>query len=242
MFKSVIFVATLIAGGIILGKEFLPSVTRRAFVISRLIPISAISGINIAGVGSAIVTEGAVNEVVIEAEHRVIDKLYARVVDSELIIGQKSNTSIITRFPITYRITLQSNVLESIKASGQVSVEIPALKGQRIFAKLDGSSSLTAQKIDAQCMSVEVDGISKLVLAQGAVDEGFINSGGVITFDARNVIARVYHIKADGQVKLDIHATEKISGSMSGVSTVTNHGPGIAQDLKSSGLAMYRRR
>jgi hypothetical protein len=182
-------------------------------VASETRQVSGFTGIDLSGVGEVIIEQGQSESLTIEADDNVLPVLTSEVEDSVLRLDQKPRTTVRTRNPIRYRVTLKD--LTSLE--------------------LSGSGSVSAENLRINALRVDIDGSGTIDLA-GSADEQRIEVSGSGQYDAAELSSRSVEVDISGSGKATVAVTEQLRVDISGSGTVTYSGdPQIDQSVSGSG-------
>ena len=127
--------------------------------------------------------------------------LTSEVDDSVLRLGRKRRTTVRTRNPIRYRVTLK----------GLTSVE------------LSGSGSVSGADLRASALRVDISG-SGTVNLTGTADQQEVEVSGSGRYEAAELASRSVTIEISGSGKATVAAAEQLRVDISGSGTVTYSG------------------
>jgi hypothetical protein len=182
-------------------------------VASETRQVSGFTGIDLSGVGEVFIEQGQSESLTIEADDNVLPVLTSEVEDSVLRLDQKPRTTVRTRNPIRYRVTLKD--LTSLE--------------------LSGSGSVSAENLRINALRVDIDGSGTIDLA-GSADEQRIEVSGSGQYDAAELSSRSVEVDISGSGKATVAVTEQLRVDISGSGTVTYSGdPQIDQSVSGSG-------
>ena len=175
--------------------------------------VSGFTGIELSGNGEVTIEQGETESLTIEADDNVLPALTSEVRDSVLELGTKPRTTVRTRNPIRYRVTLKD--LTSIE--------------------LSGSGSVSGADLQASALQVDISGSGTINLA-GAADQQDVEVSGSGRYEAAQLPSRSATIEISGSGKATVAASDQLRVDISGSGTVTYSGdPAIDQDISGSG-------
>lgn len=182
-------------------------------VASETRQVSGFTGIDLSGVGEVIIEQGESESLTIEADDNVLPVLTSEVEDAVLRLGRKPRTTVTTRNPIRFRVTLKD--LNSIA--------------------LSGSGSVSAENLRVDALRVDVSGSGTTNLA-GSADEERIAMSGSGRYDAAGLSSRSVEVDISGSGTAAVAVSEQLRVDISGSGTVTYSGdPRIDQSVSGSG-------
>ena len=106
---------------------------------------------------------------------------------------------------------------------------------------ISGASSLDAKKLTGDSFRLEISGASSSRL-QGAVGQLVIELSGAGNVEAAELEAREVKVHASGAGKAEVHATEALDVSLSGVGKVIYHGDPKKVTKKISGVGKLEKK
>ncbi len=175
--------------------------------------VSGFTGIELSGIGEVTIEQGETESLTIEADDNVLPALTSEVDDSVLELGTKPRTTVRTRNPIRYRVTLKD--LTSIE--------------------LSGSGSVSGTNLRANALRVNISGSGTVDLA-GSADQQEVDVSGSGRYEAAELPSRSVTIEISGSGKATVAAAEQLRVDISGSGTVTYSGdPTIDQSISGSG-------
>jgi hypothetical protein len=182
-------------------------------VASETRQVSGFTGIDLSGVGEVIIEQGESESLTIEADDNVLPVLTSEVEDSVLQLGRKPRTTVTTRNPIRYRVTLKDLTR----------------------VQLSGSGSVSAESLRVNALRVDISGSGTMNLA-GSADEQRIAMSGSGQYDAAGLSSRSVEVDISGSGKATVAVTEQLRVDISGSGTVTYSGdPRVDQSVSGSG-------
>ena len=182
-------------------------------VASETRSVSGFTGIDLSGTGEVIIEQGGSESLTVEADDNVLPVLTSEVEGSVLRLGRKPRTTVNTRNPIRYRVTLP--VLTSLE--------------------LSGSGSVTAEGLQLDALRVDISGSGTVSLA-GSADEQTVEMSGSGRYDAAGLSSRSVEVDISGSGEATVAVTEQLRVDISGSGTVTYSGdPTVDQSISGSG-------
>ena len=137
--------------------------------------VSGFTGIELSGEGEVIIEQGGSESLTVEADDNVLPVLTSEVRDSVLRLRTKRRTTVRTRNPIRYRVTLQN--LTSIA--------------------LSGSGSVAADNLQVNALQVDISGSGTVNLG-GSADEQEVEISGSGRYDAAGLRSRSATLEISG--------------------------------------------
>ncbi len=176
---------------------FFGTVTGSGRATSETRPVSGFTGVDFQTTGEVIITQGAADSVVVQADDNLLRLLRTEVVGSQLRISQPSNVKISTRNPIRFIITMRA--IENVALSGTGEIKIDGLDSDLVKLDLSGTGALTAHG-KAKTVQVSLSGT------------GFIRCD---ELEADSVVAR-----HSGNGEITVRARHALDANMTGVGAI----------------------
>jgi hypothetical protein len=162
-------------------------------------PVSGFTGIDLAGSGEVTIQQGAAESLTIETDDNLLPKLTSEVSDSILTLGTRRGTTVRSRSPIRYRVTVKDLTALSVSGSGSVTAQgmkLQALRtdisgsGRVDFSRsadqqdieLSGPGRSEAAQLPSQPVSAEVSGSGQVVVTVSGELEVDISGSGIVTY------------------------------------------------------------
>ncbi len=175
--------------------------------------VSGFTGIELSGNGEVTIEQGDTESLTIEADDNVLPVLTSEVEDSVLRLGTKPRTTVQTRSPIRYRVTLED--LTSVA--------------------LSGSGSVSATNVRVDTLQVNISGSGTVNLA-GSADQQELDVSGSGRYEAADLSSRSATIEISGSGRATVAVSDQLRVEISGSGTVTYSGdPTIDQSISGSG-------
>jgi hypothetical protein len=181
-------------------------------------PVSGFSNVDLSGSGELIIEQTGTESLTIEADDNLLPLLTSEVSGDTLHLGVRPNTSLRPRTPIIYRLTVS----------------------QLAGLELSGSSAVTASKIQADRLRVEISGSGRITVTGDAVDQELEISGSG-EYRADQLLSRTLQARISGSGNAYVNVTESLDVEISGSGSLTYQGsPRISQQISGSGKLIER--
>jgi Putative auto-transporter adhesin, head GIN domain len=175
--------------------------------------VSGFTKIDLAGSGEVTIDQGPAELLTIEADDNVLSALTSDVSGSTLKLGTKPRTTVRTRTPIRYRVTVKD------------------LTG----VSLSGSGSVTAKGLQLRAFRADISG-SGTVNISGSADTQNIQLSGSGRYGAGELTSQEVTAEISGSGEVTVAVSRRLKVDISGSGTVTYSGdPTIEQDISGSG-------
>jgi hypothetical protein len=175
--------------------------------------VSGFTGIELSGNGEVTIEQGDPESLTIEADDNVLPVLTSEVENSVLHLGTEPRTTVQTRNPIRYRVTV-----EDLTSIG-----------------LSGSGSVSATNLRVDTLQVNISGSGMVNLA-GAADQQELDMSGSGRYQAAELSSRSATIEISGSGRATVAVSDQLRVDISGSGTVTYSGdPRVDQSISGSG-------
>lgn len=184
-------------------------------------------------------TDGPAEDVVIEAEDNVLPMITTEVKDGQLIIGQKSNTSIHLHKKITVKITAPDVEELSLAGSGTIRLMNDWEQDDYVKLSVTGSGDVLGS-VNSPKVSVAVTGSGDVKLKGEAKDLN-VDIAGSGSFDGYNLHAETTNVHVGGSGDAKVHASVTLNVQVSGSGSVDYHGNPTVNSQTSGSGSVHKR-
>jgi hypothetical protein len=160
---------------------------------------------------SLLITQGAVESLVVEAERHVLPLLRTRVDNGTLVIGVVG--SLQTALPIRMRVTMRTLAL--LRADGSADVRIGTLRTPALSLQLAGSSQTRMAELSADRFEPEVAGSSEMSVQRGQVQHQQVRVSDAARYNAAGLRSRETRIDVRGSGQALVHAEHRLDAQLS---------------------------
>lgn len=167
----------------------------------------------------------------IKADENLINEVELLTNGDVLLIRTKhpvADTSGIT-------LTLSNEVLEGLSLSGASGFVGPASATPAFTLEVSGASTATLTDLSATEVSLSASGASEINLSGGATTRLLASASGASKIDSHDFVAQTVAVEISGASSAYLSATQAVSGSVSGASTLTVSGAPPTLNVTSSG-------
>lgn len=185
------------------------------------------------------VTTGGAPSVTIKGDASVLSGIKIEIADGTLRTKVDRATSGRLRKAKPVELTLVTDRLEAIDASGGAEAKVDALTGDTVYLEGSGAAEIHVDRISAKRAEVDLSGAAE-VLAAGSVETLEVEVSGAGDADLKDLQARVVEVDASGSATVEVTATEEIRGDAAGAANVTVRGNPEDREISSSGGASVR--
>lgn len=187
------------------------TLAERQFDFSRYI----IHTTELNGCGNLCIKPGSSNSLVVIADDNLLDLLHPSMENNKLSLGVRPNTSIQTRHPITYKLTI-ANPLHHLIVSG--------------------SGQVNAEEVNAPSFSCDIHGSGNVRIEGGQVDQQSVSISGSGHYDGSMLQANSSSVDISGSGKVTVQALRTLSAEISGSGKCLYFGnPNVAKSISGSG-------
>jgi hypothetical protein len=188
-------------------------VTGSGRVASEARQVSGFTAIDLSGTGEVTIEQGDTESLTIEADDNLLPALTSKVSDSTLKLGKKPGTTVRTKNPIRYRVSVK---------------QLTALD-------VSGAGSVSAQNMTLQALHVDISG-SGVVNLTGSAVEQHIEVSGSGRYEAAELPSQKVMADISGSGQVEVAVSNELQVDISGSGTVTYSGdPSVKQDISGSG-------
>jgi len=204
-------------------------------VVTRQIPVTSFSKLEVSGAFTATVSVGSSEAVTVRVDDNLVDSLDVGVSGDTLHVGLKSGTSV-TNATLEADVTVRS--LEALEGSGASTITLSdALAADTLSFTISGASRLSGP-IEIERGSLELSGASEVELSGSATTLG-VQVRGASHMNAMQLTIDQLTIDLSGASGADVSVTGSLSASASGASTLRYVGsPAILRSETSGASAI----
>ena len=182
-------------------------------VVTETREVSGFSRVKLSGSGELTIQKTGAESLSISAEDNLLPRLTSDVSGDTLILGTKSNTSILPTKPITYSLTVKD--LTGIAVSGSGSVRVSNLMTNSLATKISGSGTITAS---------------------GTVNDQDVDISGSGRYQAEQMTSKAVKAQISGSGTASVLASDLLDVKISGIGTLIYSGNSpVTQEISGSG-------
>ncbi|MFN8442783.1 MAG: head GIN domain-containing protein [Caldilineaceae bacterium] len=187
-------------------------ITGSGNVVEERREVSGFNQIEITGSGDLIIEQSGEESLLVIADDNLLPILTSNVAGGQLILGTKSNTSIMNG-KIEYHVTVKS--LEGLE--------------------ITGSSDTTIHKLDGDQLDIQISG-SGTVTGNGSVSKLNIEISGSGEYDGAIISSQDATVSVSGSGDVLVNASQTLDADVSGSGSVVYVGnPDVQQSVSGSG-------
>lgn len=170
---------------------------------------------------SVVVDAAPAGEVSVRTDSNLIDAIETTVENGSLTV--KVEDGVILSLVTELVVTVDSDQLSSVTASGGSSVQAPIAKGDAAQLVANGGSTIEATGLEVETLDAVVTGGS-VMMVEGKGTSLQLNLSGGSTAEAAPFATERADVFASGGASAEITATEQVTGNLSGGSTLVVNG------------------
>ena len=156
-------------------------------VITESRPVSGLSAVELATVGTLIITQQGSESLTVEGEDNILPLIETTVQNGRLVIRTKPQTSFSSRQDLTYRLGVVA--LNEVTASSAGSVEAHGLTGERLRATTSSAGKVTLDGLNVQTLEAHLQSSGSMTaIGQAPAQEITLSSHG--SFDGSRLPGR----------------------------------------------------
>ena len=175
------------------------------------------------GIGNVILTQGDHEELIIEADSEIRQRIRTEVREETLFINfdfgwqDLFGLSFIGRGPIRFLITMKD--IQALKLSCAGNIEAKSIKSEKLELSLSGAGCLSVDALACKELNCMLSGAGN-ISASGSTETAQIQLSGAGSFhgDSLEIADAKVIVSGAGSAKLKV--TKKLDGSISGVGSV----------------------
>lgn len=200
-------------------------------VVSETREVEAFDEVDLQGIGTLVITQGALGPLTIEAEARVLPRIETAVRDGRLTI--RPLRPFRTRQPITYAVSVEQ--LTAIDVSGAGRVEAARFAADQLRLGVSGAGTALLPELSAGSLDVVGAGDATLELS-GAVDRQRVELSGASEYLADDLASRAASLVVAGASQATVRVSETLEANISGAGRVAYYGdPSVTQEVSGAG-------
>ena len=207
-FKPILLVA-LLSMGLLSACQV---ITGSGNIVEEQREVSGFNRIEITGSGDLIIEQSGEESLLVIADDNLLPVLTSNVAGGRLILGTRSNTSIMNG-KIEYHVTVKS--LEGLEITGSSDTTIHKLDGDQLDIQISGSGSVTGD---------------------GSVSELNVEISGSGDYDGAAITSQDATVSVSGSGEILVNASQTLDADVSGSGDVVYIGnPDVQQSVSGSG-------
>ena len=189
--------------------------------------------VDVAGIGTLVITQGDTEHLVISAEDNILPKLSSEVVNGQLELHPQSNVQLNTTQPIQYQLTVKQ--LKEMRLAGAGDVKAGSLQADQLDIAVAGSGNADIGRLTASRLTVTVSGSGTVTIA-GQSTQQTVTISGSGRYRATDLKSRSANIQINGSGDCAVSVADSLNVTIAGSGNVTYAGsPTVNQTILGSG-------
>lgn len=208
-------------------------------VVAESRPVRDFDALELAGVGTVALVQGAEEALTIEAEDNILQEIEAVVEGRRLTLGFKRGglrTPRPTR-PIRFSVTMKD--VRGLAVSGAGAIAAETLATDRLDLRVSGSGQMALDRLAAEDLTAGLSGSGTIVVA-GRVGRQTLTISGSGSYQAGGLASRDTTVTISGAGGATVAATDTLVARISGIGNIEYiGGPRVTQEI--TGVGRLRR-
>ena len=194
-------------------------------------PIGDFDKIELEGVGTLIITQGAAPALTVKADDNILGELSTTVDDKSLKL--KSAPNVKPKTPIEYHVSVKN--LKEIEIEGAAEVKSDGtLMVDTLTLEIEGAAKVDLV-VQGKELDIDIDGAGQVTIA-GSVDRQQVEIDGAGKYHGIDLKTKETDIEINGAGKAQVYATDKLDVEVNGAGSVTYKGsPKVTQKIRGIG-------
>jgi hypothetical protein len=196
--------------------------------------VGPFTAVEVSGAIEATVTPGAETSVKLSGDDNLVPLVVTEVRDGKLSVRMKDGSNVSTKLPLRAAITAPK--VNSVSASGAVTLRATAGDAERYDARATGASTVTVEGIAAGEASLDASGASN-VTASGTTKSLKAGASGASHIHAEKLAADSVDVAISGASGGTVQAAKSVRGDVSGASNLDVRGEPAMHSVSISGAS-----
>ena len=202
-------------------------------VITEERAVSGFDGVNMAGYGEVIITQGDAESLTIETDENLMQYIQTEVRNNTLYIEFTDNIIPDPSLSITFNLNVTN--LESLELSGAGSFDIPVLETPSLGILFNGAGNINLASLSADELTVQINGAGDINLA-GEVGTQEVVISGAGQYSTPDLKSRQADVLVEGLGQVEIWVTDTLTVNIEGTGSVNYYGsPAVNQNIEGAG-------
>lgn len=200
-------------------------------VVRQARHVSGFDGVDLEGIGTAVITQGATESLTIEGEASILSAITTEVRNHTLVIG--FSRSVTTNQPLTFYISVKQ--LTAVTVSGSGSIEASRITTDRLTASVKGSGDISLAPLTADELRVSIAGSGDFT-ASGKVTREEIELSGSGGVQANDLDCGDATVAVRGSGTATVRVRDRLDARITGSGDIEYIGqPSVNQQVTGSG-------
>ena len=202
-------------------------------VVTQDRDVSGFHGVEVRNQGNLVITFGAEESLVVEAEDNLQEHLATEVRDGILYFETTpSGTSIRTRKPIVYHLT--AIALDDLSTSSAGSIAAPAMEVDSLTVEISSAGSVEIESLFAHALRAALSSAGSLRIGSGAVIDQIVSVSSAGKYDAEGMSSERATVHLSSAGKATVLVNEYLKADISSVGNLYYRGEAEADVHASS--------
>ncbi len=189
--------------------------------------------VEVSGVGSLTITQGATEALTIQAEDNLLPRLRSTVENGTLQLAPTPGTEISPTKPIRYDLKVKQ--LRAIGLSGVPDVTAASLNADQLDLSVSGAGRMNLAHVAANTLAVHITGAGAVTVS-GQAPQQKVSISGAGRYAAADLASQQATIDISGAGNCAVRASEHLSATISGAGHVTYRGsPTVEEHVSGAG-------
>jgi carbon monoxide dehydrogenase subunit G len=203
-------------------------------VITETRTVSGFNAVELSGIGTLIIEQGAREALEITAEDNLMSHIKSNISGSRLQLGGEEFVNMRPTKDIIYRLKVKN--LSQIESSGLGKMEMKKLASDNLTIEISGSGRVSLDNLEAKTLSIEISGLGDISI-NGSVESQQIKISGAGNYKAPNLASKTASVDISGTGTAILWVTEQLDLDLSGAGTIHYYGsPQINSDISGAGV------
>ncbi len=189
--------------------------------------------VDVAGVGSLTIAQGATEALTIQAEDNVLPRLRSTVENGTLHLGPSPGTEISPMRPIRYDLKVKQ--LRAIRLYGGPDATAASLNADQLDLEVSGAGRMNLAHVAANDLTVQISGAGAVTVS-GQAPQQTVSISGAGRYAAGDLASQRATINISGAGNCAVRTSEHLSANISGAGHVTYTGsPAVEEHVSGAG-------
>jgi hypothetical protein len=202
-------------------------------VITEQREVSGFNGINMAGYGEVIITQGDTESLTIETDENLMQYIQTEVRNNTLYIEFTDKIIPDPSLSITFNLSVTN--LESLELAGAGSFDIKSLETPSLGILFDGAGNIKLGSLSADELTVQLNGAGS-INAAGEVGNQDVTISGAGRYSTPDLKSSQADVLVEGLGQVEIWVTDTLTVNIEGAGSVNYYGsPSVTQNVEGAG-------
>lgn len=195
--------------------------------------VSGFNGLNMAGYGEVIITQGDAESLTIETDENLLQYIQTEVRNNTLYIEFTDKVIPDPSLSITFNLSIID--LESLELAGAGSFDIKALDTPSLGILFNGAGNIDLESLTADQITVQLNGAGS-IKAAGEVAKQDVTISGAGKYSTPDLKSSQADVLVEGLGQVEIWVTDTLNVNIEGAGSVNYYGsPSVTQNVEGAG-------